>query len=265
MLLEISGLFLLGVVAGVLGGYLGIGGALIITPVLLALSAAQQIPETVRYPLVFSSTLFAILGTSASAGLTYARANRVHWQGFKAIATTALMFSFVGSWASANSSPDVLRIFFAIFALISAAIFVSPLKGHPGGEFHFHALPFLLLGAATGFLSAYIGVAGGVLMVPVMMFVIKVPAEFTVGTSSMVGIVTAIAGVTGYVINGWHVPDLPQWTFGYVYLVYAVPILVGSLLGGPFGSKLNQGGSVKVFRILFAAYLVLVAVKMLLK
>ncbi|NUO19019.1 sulfite exporter TauE/SafE family protein [bacterium] len=265
MWIELSGLFLLGVLAGVLGGYLGIGGALIITPVLLALSAAQQIPESVRYPLVFSSTLFAILGTSISAGYTYARANRVHWAGFKAIAITAFLLSFVGSWASSQSSPDVLRVFFAIFALVSAAIFVSPLRGHAGGEFHFRAWPFLLLGAATGFLSAYIGVAGGVLMVPVMLFLIKVPPEYAVGTSSMVGIVTALTGVIGYVIIGWNVTELPQWTFGYVYLVYAVPILIGSLLGGPFGSKLNQGSSVKLFRLLFAAYLVGVAVKMLLK
>lgn len=265
MWLEISGLFVVGVVAGVLGGYLGIGGALVITPVLLALSAAQQMPETVRYPLVFSSTLFAIFGVSVSAGLSYARAGRVYWPGFKAIATTALLASFVGSYLSTRSSPDVLRVFFASFALLSAAMFVSPMKGHVGGEFHFRAWPFAALGVITGFLSAYIGVAGGVLMVPVLMFLIKLPPEYAVGTSSMVGVVTALTGVTGYVISGWNAPDLPSGTFGYVYLLYAVPILLGSLLGGPFGSKLNRGGDLRVFRLLFAAYLVIIAVRMLWK
>ena len=118
---------------------------------------------------------------------------------------------------------------------------------------------------ATGFLSAYIGVAGGVLMVPVMLFIIKLPYELAVGTSSMVGIVTSLAGAIGYVINGWNVPDLPPGTIGYVYPAYALPILFGTLIGGPFGSKLNQGGNVKVFRWLFAAYLVFIAVRMLLK
>lgn len=258
-------LFAVGILVGVLGGYLGIGGALIITPVLLAVSAAAQIPESVRFPLVFSSTLFAILGTSISAGWTYARANRVHWQGFRVLAVGALLLSFLGSTLAAHSSPDLLRKTFAVFALISAAIFLSPLKGHAGGEFHFQILPFALLGMATGFLSAYIGVAGGVLMVPVMLFVIKLPYELAVGTSSLVGIVTSLAGAVGYVINGWNVPDLPPGTIGYVYPAYALPILFGTLIGGPFGSKLNQGGNVKVFRWLFAAYLVFIAVRMLLK
>lgn len=263
MWLEIGGLFVLGLVAGVLGGYLGIGGALVITPVLLWLAALHDIPESVRYPLVFSSTLFAILGTSVSAGWSYARANRVHWPGFRSIAITAFLFSGAGSYAATLSSPEVLRTVFAIFALVSAAIFVSPLQGHGGGEFHFRAWPFLVLGAFTGFLSAFIGVAGGVLMVPVLMFLIKLPSQYTVGTSSMVGIVTSLTGMIGYVIMGWNAPNLPQWTFGYVYLVFAVPILLGSLAGGPFGSRLNRGGSVRVFRILFALYLVIVAVRML--
>ncbi len=265
MLLETGGLLLLGLTAGVLGGYLGIGGALIITPILLPLSAAHGIPEEVRYPLVFSTTLFAILGTSISAGTAYARAKRVHWGGFKAIAATALLFSMLGSYIATLSSPNVLRIFFAIFALASAAMFVSPLKTYNGGEFHFRAWPFALLGCFTGFISAYIGVAGGVVMVPVMMLLIKLPAELTVGTSSMVGIVTAGAGVLGYVISGWNVPELPAWTLGYVHLGFAIPIAVGTLIGGPLGCRINRGGNVRVFRILFALYLVFVAVRMLLR
>jgi len=257
-------LFAVGIVVGVLGGYLGIGGALIITPVLLAMSAGEM-PDAVRYPLVFSSTLFAILGTSVSAGWTYARANRVYWPGFKVLAIGALLLSFAGSTLAAHSSPDVLRRTFGAFAFTSAAVFLSPLKGHQGGEFHFKVLPFALLGMATGFLSAFIGVAGGVLMVPIMLFVIKLPYELAIGTSSIVGIVTSLAGVIGYVFNGWTAPDLPTGSIGYVYPAYAIPILFGTVLGGPFGSKLNQGGSVRVFRWLFAAYLLIIGYRMLLK
>ncbi|MCC6477127.1 sulfite exporter TauE/SafE family protein [bacterium] len=263
MLLALFGLLAVGIVTGVLGGYLGIGGALIITPVLLAVAHAQQIPESVLYPLVFSSTLFAILGTSVSAGVTYARAKRVHWGAFKVLALSALLFSFAGSSLAVKSAPETLRTTFAIFALISAAIFVSPLKGHDGGEYHFHVWPYMLLGAATGFLSAYIGVAGGVLMVPVMLFVIKTPAEFAVGTSSMIGVVTSLAGMTGYIVSGWHATGLPEGSIGYVYPAYALPVLIGTLIGGPIGSKLNQRGSVKMFRWLFAAYLLIVAIRML--
>lgn len=256
-------LFAVGVFVGVLGGYLGIGGALVITPVLLAMSAADKIPETVRYPLVFSSTLFAILGTSISAGWTYARAGRVYWRGFRVLSILVLLFSFAGSSLAARSSPDVLRTVFGLFALLSAGILISPLKGHPGGEFHFHVLPFAILGAATGFLSAYIGVAGGVLMVPVLLFMIKLPPELAVGTSSMVGVVTSLAGMLGYVYNGWNVAELPAGSIGYVYPAYALPILLGTLVGGPFGSKLNQSSSVRLFRWLFGAYLVFIAVRML--
>ncbi|MBK6766699.1 MAG: sulfite exporter TauE/SafE family protein [bacterium] len=257
-------LFAVGAVTGVLGGYLGIGGAVIITPVLLAISAGKM-PDEVRYPLVFSSTLFAILGTSVSAGWAYARARRVFWPGFKVLVISALLLSFAGSTLAALSSPDLLRRTFGAFALISAAVFLSPLKGHQGGEFQFRTLPFVLLGMTTGFMSAFIGVAGGVLMVPVMLFVIKLPYELAIGTSSMVGIVTSLAGMLGYVINGWNTTGLPAGAIGFVYPAYAVPILLGTIIGGPIGSKLNQGGNVKIFRWLFAAYLILIAYRMLLR
>lgn len=258
-------LFAVGVAVGVLGGYLGIGGAVVITPVLLAVSAADQIPESVRYPLVFCSTLFAILGTSLSAGWTYARAGRVHWRGFRSLAVGALLLSFAGSTLAAHSSPDLLRKAFAIFALASAGLLISPLKGHTGGEFLFRAAPFVVLGMVTGFMSAYIGVAGGVLMVPVMLLLIKLPYEYAIGTSSMVGIVTSLAGLLGYIINGWGVPDLPAGAIGYFYPAYALPIMAGTVLGGPLGSKLNQGGSAKLFRWLFAAYLIFISVRMFLQ
>jgi uncharacterized membrane protein YfcA len=79
----------------------------------------------------------------------------------------------------------------------------------------------------------------------------------------MIGIVTSLAGMTGYIINGWNVTGLPEGAIGYVYPAYALPVLTGTLIGGPFGSKLNQRGSVKVFRWLFAAYLLIVAIRML--
>lgn len=265
MLLEIGGLVLLGVVAGIMGGHLGIGGALVITPILLPLSAAHGIPEDVRYPLVFSSTLLAILGTAISAGTSYARAGRVHWGAFKVISITGVLFSLLGSITASHSSPELLRNVFAIFAVASAIVLASPLKTHGGGEFHFHIFPFVVLGCVTGFVSAFIGVAGGVIMVPAMLLLIKVPAELTVGTSSIVGVVTSAVGVIGYIISGWNVPNLPELTIGYVHLGYALPIAAGALIGGPIGSKINRGSSVKIFRFLFALYLVIVAVRMFLK
>ncbi|MCB9357720.1 MAG: sulfite exporter TauE/SafE family protein [Calditrichaeota bacterium] len=258
-------LFAVGVGVGILGGYLGIGGAVVITPVLLAISAADQIPESVRYPLVFSSTLLAITGTSISAGLTYAKAGRVSWPAFRVLAVSAVAFSFLGSTLAAHSSQELLRRVFALFALGNAAILISPLKGHDGGEYHFHVLPYVMLGAAAGFLSAFLGVAGGVLLVPFMLFLIKLPQKFAVGTSSMVGVVTSFVGALGYVINGWNVPDLPPGAIGYVYPAYALPILAGTLIGGPLGSKLNQGSSARLFRLLFAGYLIFIAVRMLMR
>lgn len=256
-------LLFVGLATGIVGGYLGIGGALLITPVVLELLKRDGVPDALRFKLAFGTALLAILGTSISAATTYWRMGRVHWPAVRITGVFALLFSFLGSRLAAVSPSVFLQIFFALFALANAILLLSPIKGHTGGEVQHSASRFAVIGILAGILSAYLGIAGGVVMVPLFMFWAKIPAEKAPGTSSSIGVLTCVAGTVGYIFNGLPVSGLPAGSLGYLMPGYAIPAMVGTVAGAPLGSLLNRRFGTRVFRYVFAAFLLGVAVKIL--
>lgn len=263
-LFEIIGLLLLGFATGILGGYLGIGGALLITPVFLEMLKSEDVSDALRFKLAFGTALLSITGTGISAALSYAKMKRVHWPAVGATGTAAILFSFVGSYLAARSPSFYLQYVFVAFALANVAAMLSPLKTHGDGNCDGSIWRFTFIGVIAGLVSAYVGVAGGVIMVPLYLFWCRLPFEQAPGSSSAVGVMTSIVGTTGYIINGWQVPDLPAGAIGYVMPTYAFPVLIGTLLGGPVGSKLNKKFGSGVFRKVFAFFLLAIAMKILL-
>lgn len=263
MIPELAGLLALGFVTGIFSGYLGIGGAVIITPILLELFKARGIPEDVRVHMVFGTTLMAILGAVISSTASYARVKRVFWPAVPLTGAAAVALSLIGSKLAAISSGGFLKTLFVFFAAVSAAMLLvkPPVAAE---EIPFHRKRLLAIGAIAGIVSAYIGVAGGIIMVPLFIMWAGVPTEMAAGTSTAIGILTSLVGTAGYIINGWNVPGRPDGSWGFVIPAVALPIMAGTILGGPIGSRLNRKFGKKVFRYIFAAFLIIVAVKVLL-
>lgn len=265
MTLEISGLFALGLVTGVVGGFLGIGGGVIVTAVLLEWFTAKGIPVETRFQLAFGTTLLAIFGTAISATATYARMRRVLWPLVWPIAGAALVTSLLGSRLAALSPGAVLKTLFVVFCLVNAYLL---LRGKPqayDGAMRPHTGRLLAIGALTGLVSAYLGVAGGVVMVPLLLLWIRVRGENAPGTSSAVGIVTSLAGAAGYMWYGTGAAQLPPDTWGFVVPSIAFPILLGTLAGAPLGSLLNRRWGRVSFRYAFAVFLLLMAARIYFK
>jgi uncharacterized protein len=257
---EIAGLFALGLATGILSGYLGIGGALIIIPVLLEMFKARGYSDDILMHLVVGTSILAILGAVGSSTFAHAKAKRVYWAAVPFTAATAIVLSLLGSKLSALSSSVMLKGFFVCFAVASATLLlIKPPK--PATEIPLHKERLLLIGAVAGVVSAYIGVAGGIVMVPLFILWAGVPTEMAAGTSTAVGIATSIVGTTGHIWNGLGVPGRPDGAWGFVMPAVALPILAGTIFGGPLGSRLNRRLGAKVFRYGFAVFLVLIATK----
>lgn len=265
MTLELPGLFLLGLITGVVGGFLGIGGGIIITAVLLEWFKAKGIPVETRFHLAFGTTLLAIFGTAISATAAYQRMKRVLWPLVWPIAGAALVTSLVGSRLAALSSGDVLKTLFVLFCLVNAFLL---LRGKPqvrdGGD-QPQIIRLLLIGALAGLVSAYLGVAGGVVMVPLLLLWIRVRGEDAPGTSSAVGIITSLAGAAGYAWHGANSAHLPPEAWGFVVPSIAFPILLGTVAGAPIGSLLNRRWGRASFRYAFAVFLLLMAARIYFK
>lgn len=255
-------LFAVGVFTGVAGGYLGIGGAVIVTPVLLELYRNAGFNPAYHFHLAFGTSLMVVIGTSVSAGISYARAGRVIWRAAVLTGSAAFVFSIIGSRLAALSPSPYLLTGFVLFLLFSAGILLLPKRSTSEPNSRPSAWVLLGIGAAAGLNSAYLGVAGGVVMVLLFILWAKMPVEMAPGTSNTIGIMLSIVGTLGYIVNGLGVEGLPEGTWGFVVPAYAAPLLAGTLCGGPVGSLLNRRLGKKIFRFIFAAFLVVIAVRM---
>lgn len=261
MNLELLWLFLLGLATGVLGGYLGVGGGLLLTVVLLEVFKAQGVSAELRFHLAFGTSLLAILGTALSSSFAYQRMRRVYWPAVGLMSLMAVLFSLIGAWLAALSSGNVLRTVFVMFCIITAGLLVWRQNGVQETTPQLYHVRLLIIGTCAGLLSAYLGVAGGAIMVPLLILWAHVPSEMAPGTSNTVGVVTCAIGTIGYIINGADAANLPAGSWGFVVPSIAIPILMGTASGGPIGSYLNRRFGKRAFRYAFAVFLLIVSAK----
>jgi uncharacterized membrane protein YfcA len=118
------------------------------------------------------------------------------------------------------------------------------------------------VGAFIGWVSSFVGIGGGTLSVPFLIYC-NVNAKRAIGTSSAIGLPIAIAGAIGYVISGLQISGLPEKSLGFVYLPAFAIIALASLVSAPVGAVLVQKLSVKKLKKIFALLLILIGCNML--
>ena len=251
-----------GVAAGILSGLFGVGGGVIIVPVLLLLFGLQGIPESVSMHMAVASSLAIIVTTSISSVHAHARRGGVRWDLALTLTPGIIVGALGGASLAAWISGDALRVIFALFlATVALRMGFSPeirssltLPGRAG---------LGLVGSGIGVLSALVGIGGGSLSVP---FLAKcgVTMREAVGTSAACGLPTALAGTIGFMISGWNHPELPPWTSGYVFWPAVLAVAITSAMLAPVGAMLAYRLPAKVLRRLFAILLGLMAVRLLL-
>ena len=119
------------------------------------------------------------------------------------------------------------------------------------------------IGSGIGLASALVGIGGGSLSVPFMLWC-NIPAHRAIGTSAAIGFPIAIAGALGFIVNNLHATGLPQYSLGYVYLPALLFIVCFSVMTAPLGAKLAHSLPVDKLKRIFALFLYAVATKMVL-
>ena len=231
------------------------------TVVLLEWFKAQGVPYDVRFHLAFGTTLLAILGTAFSSSIAYHRAGRVLWPVAARMAITTVPALLLSTWLAARSSGSLLRTVFVVFCAVTAALLLRKPTQNTAPAQHVLTLRLLIIGVFAGLISGYLGVAGGAIMVPLMILWAHVSSEMAPGTSNTVGVLTTGIGAVLYAINGRFAEGLPEGSWGFVVPSIAIPILIGTVVGGPFGTALNRRFGKRAFRYAFAAFLLIVAAK----
>jgi len=232
-------------------------------PVLVELLQNEGVDSKHLFHLAFGTSLCAAIAMTTMATISYARAKRVAWKAILWVATPAVIMSLIGSYLAALSETRLLRTAFFIFLIISAILLIrgKVAPSHSQDSLRRHAL--IGTGLLAGGVSAYLGIAGGVVMVPLFIIWAHLPVENAPGTSAAAGVIITLVGALGYILQGIRAENLPDGAWGFVLPGFAAMMMLGAIPGAPLGSFLNRRLGTGVFRYVFAVFLLLIAARLL--
>jgi uncharacterized membrane protein YfcA len=263
LLILILTYLIVGVFVGILAGLFGVGGGLIIVPILDVMLTRQGVAHEFIMHLALGTSLASIVFTSVSSFWAHHKHGAVHWPVVRRIVPGILTGTFLGSCIAARLSTNFLKMFFVIFLYYVAGQMLSGRKPKPSRQ-----LPGIWgmfgVGNVIGVVSSFVGIGGGSMSVPFMIWC-NVAVHHAIGTSAAIGFPIAIAGALGYIYNGFNVPGLPPGTLGYIYLPALAGIVCASVLTAPLGVCLAHSLPVDRLRKLFAILLIVMGTRMLLK
>ncbi|GFM32877.1 sulfite exporter TauE/SafE family protein [Desulfovibrio subterraneus] len=252
----------LGAVAGILAGLLGIGGGLVIVPMLHFAFQWQGLPVEHQMHMALGTSLATIIMTSVASYRAHDKLGAVRWDIFRSITPGIIVGTLLGSWLAARMSTGILKVVFVCFLYYVATQMLMGIKPKPTREIP-GTTGIFGAGSIIGCVSSIVGIGGGTLTVPFMTWC-NVQMHVAIGTASAIGLPIALAGTLGYVVNGWGVAGLPDWTIGFVYIPALLGIIAASVLTAPFGARLAHSLPVSKLKRIFAILLYAVATKMLL-
>lgn len=250
-----------GSLAGVIAGLLGVGGGIVIVPMLVFLFTSQGFPPELIMQMALGTSLGSIMFTSVSSFNAHHRRGAVHWDIVKRIAPGILLGTFGGTWIAAALPTVLLKGFFACFLFYVAAQMLLNLKPTPSRQLPGNA-GMIGVGLGIGVVSSLVGIGGGTLSVPFMTWC-NIPMHHAIGTSAAIGFPIAVAGTLGYIVNGLARPDLPAQSLGFINLPGLIGIAIFSMLTAPLGARLAHRLPVVALKRVFAVFLILVAARML--
>ena len=250
----------LGTVAGILAGLLGVGGGLVIVPMITYTFSFQGIVGEHTHHLALGTSLATIMFTSVSSFMAHHRNNAVIWPIFRNIVLGILIGTFFGSKLAAHLPTLWLKGFFVLFLLYAATQMLLNIKPKASRE-----IPGFVgnsvAGGIIGVVSSLVGIGGGTLSVPYMTWC-NVPMHKAIGTSAAIGFPIAVAGALGYLINGMGVEGRPDYTIGFIYLPAFFGIAAASVFTAPYGARLAHRLPVTKLKKAFACLLYCMAAQM---
>jgi len=254
-------LLVTGVIAGLIAGLLGVGGGIVIVPVLFHVFTLIGIDESVRMHLAVGTSLGTIIPTSIRSVRAHYKKGAVDVDLLKRWALPMLAGVMVGTTLAAYANGQMLTLIFATFALLVAFnMAFGREEWRLGNE-----LPGKLgqggIASVIGGTSAMMGIGGGTFGVTVMTLYGH-PIHRAVATAAGLGLIISVPGAIGFVISGLGVEARPPFSIGYVNLIGLALIVPATVLAAPWGAELAHAISRKTLARTFAFFLLLTSLRM---
>lgn len=266
MLVEFVIFICIGAFAGLLAGMFGIGGGALIVPALIFTLDHFNFGNNWINHIAVASSLATIIGTSLSSSWLQNKNHNIQWPVLKKMVLGCIVGTIIGSYMTPYIPGIYLRwIFIAFLFYIGGKFIFKTSKVNHNQTTQTMSTGnsvFVLVGAFIGVFAALVGVGGGVLVVP---FLKKCGIDMrkAIGTSAAFTLPVAIGGTIGYIIAGWNIAELPQYSLGFVYLPAVFSIMLASIPMAKVGVQIAQKLSINKLIKYFGIFLFLLALKLL--
>lgn len=251
-----------GAFAGILAGLLGVGGGIVIVPMLYHVYTGLGIDVATAMPLSVGTSLSTIMFTSLVSARSHNQRGTVDWNLVRRWIPWMLIGVVIGTLLGSHVPGNILKSMFGILLILVAAHMLltaryktsftdrMPGNGVQSG-----------LATAVGSVAAMLGIGGGTLVVPILNLY-SYPIHRAVGTAAVFGFVISVPATVGYILSGWGLPGLPAVSSGYVNWLGFAALVPATMLFAPVGVRLCHRLNVTRLKQVFAVFLLLVGFKM---
>ena len=248
-LLYIAVIFGLGFIGSFLSGMLGVGGSIIKYPLLLYIPPLFGLVAFTAHE-VSGISAVQVLFASLAGVWAYRKSGLLNKELILYMGAAILVGSFIGSYGSGYLSEDTVNIVYGLLAAIAAVMMLIPKKTvEDATEITFNKALASSLALIVGIGSGIVGAAGGFLLVPIMLTVLKIPTRITIATSLAITFISSIGGSIGKVMTG----QVNYWP--------AFIMIIASIIAAPLGAKVGQKMNVKILQWLLAIMIGATAIK----
>ena len=251
----------IGALVGFAAGLLGIGGGVVMVPLLVWVFTSHGMPTEHLLHVAIGTTLAAMVFTSISSMGAHHSRGAVDWAIARAMSPGMLTGSFAAALVAGLIPTRPLAVGFTLLVFYAATQILLDLKP-PGSRELPGPLGLFSAGAIIGAVSSLLAAGGAFMTIPFLTWCM-VPLRRAIGTAAANGLPIAIAGTAGYVLHGLRADGLPRPSAGYVYLPALALVVTTSMLAAPLGARLAHSLPVKRLRTIFAMLLYVFAVRML--
>jgi len=237
-------MILLGFAAGVLGSMIGLGGGIIVVPVLTFLG----FPPTAAA----SNSLFAALSNAIASTISYSRQKRIEFSLGLKLGLLTIPGTILGAILSTDVAPDIFKMLFGFVLIASAAYIFLRKKIETREKTLSKQMMLFAVGASffAGIISSFFGIGGGIIFVPLMVIGMGMAMKKAAPTSQLILLFASLSGVIVHSILG-H-PDFLQAGF----------LAIGSFIGGLVGARLSINVKERYLKILVSIVILIAAGKL---
>jgi uncharacterized membrane protein YfcA len=236
----------LGFVAGVIGSIIGLGGGIVVVPVLTFLG----VPHTISS----SSSLFAAFSNSVASTISYSKQKRIDYGTGLRLGLMSIPGTILGAIISAHATPDLFKILFAV-VLIASCYYLFIKKNLDTNQNNLSKKMLAISSVISffaGILSSFFGIGGGIIFVPLMIIGLGLLIKNATATSQLILMFSSASGMITHTI------------LGHADFEYALLLSIGAFAGGLLGARLSLDIKENRLRILIVAVIMAAAIKLIL-